>query len=31
MGGRVRDAVAAVGDVLDFRVDESGATVEESE
>jgi D-glycero-alpha-D-manno-heptose-7-phosphate kinase len=34
MGARVRDAVAAVGDVLDFHVDESGAavgTAEESE
>jgi D-glycero-alpha-D-manno-heptose-7-phosphate kinase len=31
MGAQVRDAVAAVGNVLDFRVDESGATVEESE
>jgi D-glycero-alpha-D-manno-heptose-7-phosphate kinase len=30
MGGRVRDAVAAVGQVLDFRIDERGATVEES-
>lgn len=30
MGARVRDAVAAAGEVLDFRVDESGAMVEES-
>jgi D-glycero-alpha-D-manno-heptose-7-phosphate kinase len=30
-GAQVRAAVAAVGDVLDFRIDESGATVEGSE
>ncbi len=29
MGERVRDAVAAAGELLDFRIDESGATVEE--
>ena len=30
MGARVRDAVATAGEVLDFRIDESGATVERS-
>jgi hypothetical protein len=30
MGARVRGAVASAGDVLDFRIDERGATVEES-
>lgn len=30
MGARVRDAVATVGEVLDFRIDETGATVEEA-
>jgi D-glycero-alpha-D-manno-heptose-7-phosphate kinase len=30
MGGRVRDALATAGDVLDFRIDERGAMVEES-
>ena len=29
LGGQVRSAVAAAGEVLDFRVDEAGATVEE--
>jgi D-glycero-alpha-D-manno-heptose-7-phosphate kinase len=28
-GDRVREAVAAAGELLDFRVDEAGATVEE--